>query len=65
MRDTTREQFIGWALGQTKDVAQGVQYLEEALAVFRGLGLRSNQCLAICLLAETYCCNYEHSNRIT
>jgi predicted ATPase len=46
--------YLGWALGQTKDVAQGVQYLEEALAVFRGLGLRSNQCLAICLLAETY-----------
>jgi predicted ATPase len=46
--------YLGWALGQTKDVAQGVQYLEEALAVFKGLGLRSNQCLAICLLAETY-----------
>jgi predicted ATPase len=46
--------YLGWALGQTKDAAQGVQYLEEALAVFKGLGLRSNQCLAICLLAETY-----------
>jgi predicted ATPase len=46
--------YLGWALGQTKDVAQGVQYLEEALAVFKGLGLRSNQCLAICLLAETH-----------
>jgi predicted ATPase/class 3 adenylate cyclase len=46
--------YLGWAIGQTKDVAGGVQCLEEALAVFKGLGLRSNQCLAICLLAETY-----------
>jgi predicted ATPase len=46
--------YLGWAIGQTKDVAQGVQYLEEALAVFKGLGLRSNLTLAICLLAETY-----------
>ena len=42
------------AIGQTKDVARGVQCLEEAFAVFKGLGLRSNLCLAICLFAETY-----------
>jgi class 3 adenylate cyclase/predicted ATPase len=46
--------YLGWAIGQTKDVARGVQCLEEAFAVFKGLGLRSNLCLAICLLAETY-----------
>ena len=46
--------YLGWAIGQTKDVAQGVQCLEEALAGFNRLGLRSNLCLPICLLAETY-----------
>jgi predicted ATPase len=46
--------YLGWAIGQTKDVAQGVQYLEEGLAAFNQLGLRSNLTLAICLLAETY-----------
>jgi class 3 adenylate cyclase/tetratricopeptide (TPR) repeat protein len=46
--------YLGWAIGQTKDVARGVQCLEEALAVFKRLGLRSNLCLAICLFAETY-----------
>jgi predicted ATPase len=46
--------YIGWAIGQTKNVAQGVQYLEKGLAAFNQLGLRSNLCLAICLLAETH-----------
>ena len=46
--------IFGWAIGQTKDVAQGVQCLEEALAGFNRLGLRSDLCLPICLLAETY-----------
>ena len=46
--------YLGWGLGQTKDVAQGVRYLEEGLVAFNRLGLRSNLCLAICLLAETY-----------
>jgi class 3 adenylate cyclase/predicted ATPase len=46
--------YLGWAIGQTKDVAQGVQCLEEALAAFNRLGQRSNLCLPICLLAETY-----------
>jgi len=46
--------YLGWAIGQTKDVAQGVQYLEEGLAAFNQLGLRSNLTLAICLLAETH-----------
>ena len=46
--------YLGWAIGQTKDVARGVQCLEEALAGFNRLGLRSNLCLPICLLAETY-----------
>ena len=46
--------YLGWGLGQTKDVAQGVRCLEEGLVAFNRLGLRSNLCLAICLLAETY-----------
>jgi predicted ATPase len=45
---------LGWAVGQTKDVAQGVQRLEEGLVAFNRLGQRSNLSLAICLLAETY-----------
>jgi class 3 adenylate cyclase/predicted ATPase len=46
--------YLGWAIGQTKNVAQGVQYLEKGLAAFNQIGLRSNLCLAICLLAETH-----------
>jgi predicted ATPase len=46
--------YLGWATGQTNDVAQGVQRLEEGLVAFNRLGLRANLCLAICLLAETY-----------
>jgi predicted ATPase len=46
--------YLGWAIGQTKDTAQGIQCLEEGLVAFNGLGLRSNLTLAICLLAETY-----------
>jgi predicted ATPase len=46
--------YLGWAIGQTKDAAQGIQCLEEGLVAFNGLGLRSNLTLAICLLAETY-----------
>jgi predicted ATPase len=45
---------LGWAVGQTKDVAQGVQRLEEGLVAFNRLGQRSNLSLAFCLLAETY-----------
>ena len=45
---------LGWAVGQTKDVAQGVQRLEEGLIAFNRLGHRSNLSLALCLLAETY-----------
>jgi hypothetical protein len=40
--------YLGWAIGQSKDVAQGAQCLEEALAVFNRLGLRTNLCFAIC-----------------
>jgi predicted ATPase len=46
--------YLGWAIGQTNDVDQGVQRLEEGLVAFDRLGLRSNLCLALCLLAETY-----------
>src|SRR5262249_11722186 len=46
--------YLGWAISQTKDVAGGVKCLEEAFAVFKGLGLGSNLFLAIFLFAETY-----------
>jgi predicted ATPase len=46
--------YLGWAIGQTNNVAQGVRYLEDGLAAFNQLGLRSNLTLAICLLAETH-----------
>jgi DNA-binding winged helix-turn-helix (wHTH) protein/predicted ATPase len=46
--------YLGWAIGQTNDVAQGVQRLEEGLVAFNRLGQRNNLCLAFCLLAETY-----------
>src|SRR5262249_11761190 len=45
---------LGWAVGQTKDVAQAVQGLEEGLVAFNRLGQRATLCVAICLLAETY-----------
>ena len=46
--------FLGWAVGQTKDVTQGVQRLEDGLIAFNRLGHRTHRCLATCLLAETY-----------
>ena len=46
--------YLGWASGQTDDVGRGVQRLEEGLAMYNRLGVRSNLCLMICLLAETY-----------
>jgi class 3 adenylate cyclase/predicted ATPase len=46
--------YLGWAVGQTDDVTGGVQRLEEGLAKYNRLGVRSNLCLMICLLAETY-----------
>jgi adenylate cyclase len=46
--------YLGWAIGQTKDVTQGVQRLEDGLVAFNRLGLRHNISHAICFLAETY-----------
>jgi predicted ATPase len=46
--------YLGWAVGQIKDLTQGVRRLEEGLVAYSRLGLRSNLCLAICLLAEAY-----------
>ena len=46
--------YLGWAVGQTKDLTQGVRRLEEGLVAYDRLGLRIHLCLAICLLAETY-----------
>ena len=46
--------YLGWAIGQIDDVSRGVGRLEEGLAMYNRLGVRSNLCLIICLLAETY-----------
>ena len=45
---------LGWANAQTEDVGCGIQRLEEGLAMYSQLGLRTNLCIMICLLAETY-----------
>ena len=45
---------LGWAIAQTDDVSGGIQRLEEGLAKYNLLGVRTNLCLMICLLAETY-----------
>jgi len=46
--------YLGWALAQAGDNAQGVQRLEEGLAAYYRLGARNNLTFAICLSAETY-----------
>jgi predicted ATPase len=53
--------YLGWAVGQTKDITEGAQRLEEGVVALNRLGLRNNLGLAMCLLAETYftCGRYE------
>jgi predicted ATPase len=46
--------YLGWAIGQIDDASRGVGRLQEGLAMYNRLGVRSNLCLIICLLAETY-----------
>ncbi|MBR0697827.1 AAA family ATPase [Bradyrhizobium lablabi] len=46
--------YLGWAIGQTADVSRGIGLLENGFTMYDRLGLRSNLCLIICLLAETY-----------
>jgi class 3 adenylate cyclase/predicted ATPase len=46
--------YLGWAIGQTEDVSRGIRRLEEGLAMYNRLGVRSNLCFTICLSAETY-----------
>jgi class 3 adenylate cyclase/tetratricopeptide (TPR) repeat protein len=46
--------YLGWGLGQTDDVAGGLRALQDGLEIYTRLGVRSNRCLTICLLAETY-----------
>src|SRR5271166_1941030 len=41
--------YLGWAVGQTNDVAQGIRYLAEGLAAWNRLGARGHLCLAFCL----------------
>src|SRR6185312_6170829 len=46
--------YLGWAIGQTTDVNRGIRLLEDGFATYNSLGLRTNRCLIICLLAEAY-----------
>jgi predicted ATPase len=46
--------YLGWAIAQTDDVSGGIRRMEEGLAMYNRLGLRTNLCMMICLLAETY-----------
>src|SRR5262249_19986567 len=46
--------YLGWGLGQTDDLPRGLRALQDGLEMHRRLGTRSNLCLMICLLAETY-----------
>jgi predicted ATPase len=46
--------YLGWAIGQTGDVRRGIEPLEEGLAIYDRLGIRTNRCLIICLLAEAH-----------
>jgi predicted ATPase len=46
--------FLGWAMGQTGNIDEGLTYLEQGLAAWHALGARNYLTRAICLLAETY-----------
>ena len=52
--------YLGWAMGQGGDNAQGVRRLEEGLAAYYRLGARNNLTFAICLSAETYCMDKQY-----
>ena len=45
---------LGWNMGQTKDIGEGLRYLEQGLAAWIQLGLRPHLPFSICLLAETH-----------
>ena len=45
---------LGWATVHTDNISRGIRCLEEGLAMYNRLGLRTNLCLMICLLAEAY-----------
>ena len=45
---------LGWATAQSDNISRGIRCLEEGLAMYNRLGLRTNLCLMICLLAEAY-----------
>lgn len=46
--------YLGWGRSQTDNLARGLETLLDGLETYNRLGLRSNLCLMICLLAETY-----------
>ena len=56
--------YQGWAMGQSKDAADGIRCVEDGLTAWNRIGTRSNLCLSICLLAETYFAGGRHEEGI-
>jgi tetratricopeptide (TPR) repeat protein len=52
--------YLGWGRSQTDNLARGLETLLDGLEMYSRLGIRSNLCLMICLLAETYLASGEH-----
>jgi class 3 adenylate cyclase/tetratricopeptide (TPR) repeat protein len=52
--------YLGWGRSQTDDLARGLETLLDGLEMYNRLGVRSNLCLMICLLAETYFASGQH-----
>jgi len=46
--------YLGWATGQTNDVSNGIERIEQGLAKYNQLEVLSNLCLMMSLSAETY-----------
>src|SRR5204863_4995186 len=46
--------FLGWSMGQTKDIGDGLRYLRQGVAARKQLGLGTHLPFSICLLAETH-----------
>ena len=56
--------YQGWAMGQSKDAAEGIRCVEDGLTAWNRIGTRSNLCLSICLLAETYLAGGRHEEAL-
>ena len=56
--------YQGWAMGQTKDAAEGTRCVEDGLTAWNRIGTRTNLCLSFCLLAETYLAGGRHEEAL-